>query len=1512
MSFLKRLRVLPAVLGVAAALAAAGTSLFGDMRPGSGPGIAVDPGRPDGGRIVEDLALTKFSKLPALTYQLQNGEMLFAWQVKPTVEAAPARPRDLVVIVDASASQAGIPLRQARQILNTLSDSLSPQDRVSVWIASTPAATRSLTKGFFAPKSEEVSEAAVSLTETEYGSGATDLKNALNKALATIAPSRERQQIILLLGDGESAFNPITEEDRVALGTRMDNADVALFSVPLGIKVNPQNLHGFAALTGGAVIRMETDLTNPGTRTEFAARLLKSIDTPVVKAEKFKFGDEVAEVFPTRLPPLRTDRPTLVMGKLARAAETITLSVNGIVSGKEVAVNLSEKLPVPQIENFFLNMLVNQWRDAPHKEAPAMLRSDRALAISSTQVKLYKDEFLVQAVWAVTQSQWDAATKLYQAAQKIDPNDPEAIAGLTLIEKLKTGKLTKADLEKKISAQVNALKVAPDAVARTVIQEVARQPDPGALPPPGAAPGAEPPPGAADALREAGARRAIEEQRYRVLVDATIRRARELLRTDPDAAYEDLKRQRDEIASYDAIGNAARTQMTADLEAVMREIFLKGAEVKRQAAAEREAIARTRQRLNEFDRMEDDEARTKNRIDQFRQLMKQARFELAYQEAQLMIQERIVKGQTIPPAAVASYIIGQQATQLREWKELVRIREDRYLLTMMQTEKSFIPYPDEPPVHFPPAAVWRELTSLRKEAYQHSNLGPAPTQSQIQLKNTIENQEVNLDDANLNDIPLFEMLQKLSKRYAVTFVIMEEYFRAEQVQDIKEKKPNLAATQLRGMKLGTFLDIVLLSMNATYIVRPDYVEITTFNRRLEEKVTRTFDVADLVIPIPSSVNQATLQQNLQFQQSQLAIFGQVIGANTQFGNNGGGFNGGFGGGGVGGAGFGGNPGPFGNVGQDPNQGLNQGFGAGALGVGGGQLGQFGNLGGQFGIQGGDQSQLLLNLITETVARGEWAQVANAPIDPNAPPMDAPLLTANQLNSLGYYPPARALIVRGTSRYHPAASLKLRPVDGMAAGPKNPKAPGGGAVAIGPGVKPPEPAPKDPKAAIGKPVVLKDPKVDPVGLRKKLGNDPARMWNDAIDLTVSDPGLIVASAEFLMEMDEYRHAAEVLKGSLRKGLATDAWAHESLAIALQASQANAIDVERAAVSGIDLDPNDAKAYLKAAKAEADLKNSTQAVAFCKRAAEVAPDMPAAYANALAYADIGNDIKTDAVVWAARGLLKRDWNSQDGIDYHGQVKARLPKLISRVDEAGGKSDELRKALSEQTQRDLVIELLWQGAADLDLVVAEPGGSVCSSTQKRTTGGGVLKSDVLEQRNDRAEVYTAAVAFSGAYSVSVKQAFGKPIGGTATLKITKHKGTPREAHDLITVNLSSPRPVEIKLDAGGRTELAVITTEEDDFRADTTGGTLTDRPTGIGGGFGPLAGGPDSTSGGPNLPLVTATTVKTLPGIGSNTADLRATVKVSQDRQSMSFRVNPVFSTAKSVTMPTVPLIPGAERR
>jgi hypothetical protein len=431
---------------------------------------------------------------------------------------------------------------------------------------------------------------------------------------------------------------------------------------------------------------------------------------------------------------------------------------------------------------------------------------------------------------------------------------------------------------------------------------------------------------------------------------------------------------------------------------------------------------------------------------------------------------------------------------------------------------------------------------------------------------------------------------------------------------------------------------------------------------------------------------------------------------------------------------------------------------------------------------------------------------------------------------------------------------------------------------------------------------------------KLSTDPKRAWSDAIDWTVTDPGLIVATAEFLMQFNEYAHAAEVLKGNLRKGLATDPWAHEALSIALQMSQGSPAEIERAAVSAIDLDPTDPKAYLKAAKVEHDLKNHDLAVAFCKKAAEFGPDQPRAYANALVYAEASNDVKSDSVEWAVGNLLKRDWSATDGIDYHQQAKDRLGAIVAKAKASGAKVDGLNKMLTEQTSRDLVIELLWSGSADLDLKVEEPSGSVCSSTHKRTTGGGVLLCDVLTQKDDaRSETYTAALAFGGTYKVTVKKAFGQSVGNKATIKVTKFKGTPNESHDLFDVDLSSNKPVEVKLDGGNRKELAVVTEDVNELRAETTGAAVATGPSGMSGGVataGTAMSAPLAGSGSPALPVVVPSAETRVAGFGSS-ADMRMDMKVNADRKTMTVKMRPVFATAgKEVELPKVSMMPGGE--
>ena len=1514
MKFVKRLRLLTGLLGTAAAVAVVGNTVFGDAKSGRS-----DPASPTARAVAaaDDAGKTRYTGQPVVAFKPTAGGTVFAWQVKPTLAAGPARPRDVLVMVDTSASQAGVPLDRARAILTAVAKAAGPDDRIDVWTANidNAAVTRSLTQGFQAANGEAVRQAVGKLADAEYGSGAVDLKAGLEKVAGQFENRAGRQQVLLYLGDGESAASPtpLNEAARYDLGNKLADKDVAFFAVPIGTKLHPHNLHGFASLTGGAVVRSVGDLTTVAGKDETAAALTAAFDVPVLRVEKTTFGPEVAETFPTRLPPLRADKPTLVVGTLKADAPAVTAKVEGAVAGVRVVVDLAERVPEAKTEHYFLNAMLEQWRTATVKDAPAVLPADRALAMAAAQFGLFRDEFMAQAAWAINTDRLDHAEKLFEAAARIDPNLGDAKAGARAVHRVKAGVLPKAKLKAGVAAG-NLRALEQDAAQPAPAPGAVVQPPPLDQPPPVDA-GAVPP--AADpAIERARAAQQVQEQEFRVLVDETLRRARRLRDVDPDAAYQDLKRQREVVLSNEQLSAGVRRRLGNDLEAAMRDVQTQGAEIKRRIDAERERVAAARQRVTEFEERETIEKQTQARIGQFKELMQRARFEEAYQEAQIMIAERVDRGLRIPVESLGAYRIGQSAYHLREARELRRIRENNYLLTMLQVEKSFVPYPDEPPVHFPPARVWQELTARRDSAAKTQSLGPNTPQSMLDLQDAIENKTVNLETP-VNGLKLRDLLTTLREKFNVPFFVREDLFKADNpdIQDATFK----ITSPLNGVRLGSFLDVVLLDVGASWIVRPEYIEIVPTNFRLSEKQFRAFEVGDLALAIPSSVNQAALNQNLSVFGAQLQNIGQSLGQANFLGGFGGGGFGGFGGGGGGlGAGAQG-AGALGQLGQPGQQQLaqigqqaNLGVGGGVFGVTGGQLGQFGNLGGQFGIQGNLQADVLMQVIQFTVAYREWdprlpGAVALPPL-PNDDEGTAPIVPVDQLNTMGFHPPTLALIVRGTTPYHPTRSFKLKGGGGMAAGDNPLRKPGEMFV------NQPKPAAgAGPRADAGPRV--QTPRDTAKAMLARTGADSTKLWNDAFDKTITDPTLVAQAAEALFDYKEYGHAAEALKAGLRKGRTNGAWAFEALAIALQQSQAAPAEVERAYLSGTDLDPADPKAYLRAAKAEGELGQIDQAVAFCKRAADLEPNIPSPYANALVYAERATDVQTDVVHWAAENLLRRDWE-KDGTDYHAQAKQRAGKIVKKLDAAGrgADADKLRKVLTDDGQRDLVVELLWQGAADLDLSVAEPNGSVCSATHTRTTGGGVLTADILEQRDDnRAEVYAAASAFPGAYTVTVKPVLGRTTDGKARVQVTKFKGTPRQEVEIHSIDLSAAKPVKVYLSGGTRTDLASVPMDAAPARRETTGAATAVGPTGLTAGAGAaganLLNSPAAVNGRKSVPVVADRHEAKLAGAGG-LPGLRVEARMSADRSKVEVHADPVFAgAATDIPMPKVNLLPGS---
>lgn len=89
---------------------------------------------------------------------------------------------------------------------------------------------------------------------------------------------------------------------------------------------------------------------------------------------------------------------------------------------------------------------------------------------------------------------------------------------------------------------------------------------------------------------------------------------------------------------------------------------------------------------------------------------------------------------------------------------------------------------------------------------------------------TLQTQRVSFP-GNLNDTPLFELIQNLAKQFDVNFVFREELFKERGEANFIERKPVLFSTRLEGLTLHRFLDMVLTSMQAAYLVRDGYIEI---------------------------------------------------------------------------------------------------------------------------------------------------------------------------------------------------------------------------------------------------------------------------------------------------------------------------------------------------------------------------------------------------------------------------------------------------------------------------------------------------------------------------------------------------------------------------------------------------------------------------------------------------------------------------------------------------------------
>ena len=112
----------------------------------------------------------------------------------------------------------------------------------------------------------------------------------------------------------------------------------------------------------------------------------------------------------------------------------------------------------------------------------------------------------------------------------------------------------------------------------------------------------------------------------------------------------------------------------------------------------------------------------------------------------------------------------------------------------------------------------------------------------------------------------------------------------------------------------------------------------------------------------------------------------------------------------------------------------------------------------------------------------------------------------------------------------------------------------------------------------------------------------------------------------------------------------------------------------------------------------------------------------------------------------GILSQAWPKEQGDVWQsglGVAHEVLDKL--RAAKRTKEAEEFNAELDRAVARDCMIIVTWTGEADLDLLVEEPSGTVCSLRCPRTIAGGVMLGDVIARPAATTTAATARPTFA-----------------------------------------------------------------------------------------------------------------------------------------------------------------------
>lgn len=737
-------------------------------------------------------------------FQAADGATYFAAVLPHVAQENPEAARHIVVLVNTSAAQTGAVREKSLAALKEFLNRLTPQDRVQIIAVDLKAAA--MGEGFAAVGSAEL-DAALSKLEKRVPLGSCDLGAGLGAAAEALKQAPADGRALVYFGDGLSRAKLLSAEALGQLITAFVESRIPVNAYLTGTQVDYGLVASLATHTGGQVVADSADLDSAA----IGERLSGAIRATVVFPKGAVWSDQVAEVYPSRLPPLRSDRETVVVGTLkSPGAVEVEITLNQ--GSKKLALNGQ-----PHPQNAFLVKLIETARNnnglvvpVPGPEALIQLAENAELGVYNL-TELARQAMEVNDV--------ASAKRMAEAALAQDPQNQAA---------------------RKILARVT--QISQQAPAEQPAAPAAPAPQPPAPQPQAPAPQADlnlvGPQAQAQVPGGLAAQVALDRQ---ILADAiakdvqaSINYARKMMGTNPETAREQLKLKLDEVSRVPDLAPDVRDQLLDQLRTAIRQADVRVVELneQRRRAAQAEAQATERRLITEGLLLK--EQKLTQLLARFNSLMKEGRYELAEVEA-------AGEAEKLSPDAPVPLLARHMASQVGNFEKAMALREARQkgvLDTLYQTELAHVPIPDEPPVLYPDAQTWQELTARRKERYQSMDLGSEnPSERKIlsELKKPTE--------LDFVDTPLSEVVNYLRDRHQIEIQLDQKA-----LQDVGVDTNTTITKSLRGISLRSALRLTLRDLDLTYVIKDEVLLITTPEQAGNDLVLKVYPVADLVVP----------------------------------------------------------------------------------------------------------------------------------------------------------------------------------------------------------------------------------------------------------------------------------------------------------------------------------------------------------------------------------------------------------------------------------------------------------------------------------------------------------------------------------------------------------------------------------------------------------------------------------------------------------------------------------------